>query len=354
MKKTLLVLASVTAFAALVACKAKVDLGTNGGADNVLGTGGFTAPGGGGGSTSDAITVLGKAHVGASSLVLDSQNVYWVDENPQGGVWGVSKSGGSETELASCTDCVGSTIAVDSTRLYVPTSKTISAVPLGGGAPAALVSLGEPVGGVTRNSENLFWVESGPSLLGGPDGGALISGAAGKSLPLEGGAEPIDIPLPDELVSSTQPVSFLFASAKAIFASDPTLGVIRMPYDGSAASVLPVIGSPLGIASDDVDVFVANGQTISKVSIADGVEAQLLGGNTSMDLAPYEIALDGDTIYFTDQAQGGRIFRMVLSTPGVTLTQLADQQGMPTSIAVDETSVYWIAADEGAIKKIAK
>lgn len=114
--------------------------------------------------------------------------------------------------------------------------------------------------------------------------------------------------------------------------------------------------APIGVATDGVYVYWASydGGTIARTRIrqrvGDPVEVLASGQNH-----PWGVAVRGGSVFWTNGGGGGSIMRFdVPALCGTPLpspsTLVATAGGLPTALAVDATSVYWV--DGSAVKKV--
>jgi hypothetical protein len=116
------------------------------------------------------------------------------------------------------------------------------------------------------------------------------------------------------------------------------------------------MGFRLGLAVDATDIYWASSDgTVSKVGLNGGVPSILASGQA----APWNVAIDLKSVYWTNDVDSGTIVR-VEKNGGVPAT-LAIGQKNPWSITVDATSVYWtntgtFAANylDGSVMKVDK
>lgn len=321
-----LVIASllVSAFA-LVGCTAKENLGT-------------TADGGTGGGPSPLTTLASNQNT-PWTIALDADNVYWVNASPLGGVYKVAKSGGAVTTLAQGAYGEITSIGVDATSVYVPLDKAILAIPIGGGSPTTVATTSTDVDSLALANNNLYWTEMNDSF---PPSGPPIA----QMVPVSGGA-PTSFSVPTSVSGEQSP--FLTASGgDAVYASfSPGAGFLRLPFDGSAATVVDAEGSMGPMGFDSVNIYFAVSGALAVVPKSGGAPTNLVATQNARS-----IATDDDFIYIADDTSTGRILKVAKS--GGAPTVLADNQGAPIALAIDDFNVYWACANEGTIKKVGK
>jgi hypothetical protein len=151
--------------------------------------------GGDGPRTGAWVTVLAKDQISARSIVVDKQNIYWLDFGTRGAHDGalrkVSLSGGKPVTLVDGLD-VPSALAVDANNLYwgspstttnigieVAGTGSLMKVAIAGGPPTALATGLYWLGSIAVDAEYVYWT--------GSDGGVLNSSGTVMKVPIAGG-----------------------------------------------------------------------------------------------------------------------------------------------------------------------
>jgi hypothetical protein len=273
------------------------------------------------------------------TFTLDNDNVYWVDAGTLGGVYKVAKTGGAITTLYQGQMGEVESLAVDASSVYFPASGNIVAVPVGGG-PARMITSSRVGRGVAVANGRLYWIEP-PAAPPAPGAGNSVT-----SVPV-GGGTPTTTPIPGGNPAVSDGAYFTVASADAVYASlmrGP--GILRIPLDSSPPTILPVAATA-GVAIDSSSVFFASTDTIDMVAKAGGTATHLAPA-----LSAFGVAVDDSFIYVADNDQQQRVLK--IAKAGGAVTVLADNQGSPHVVAVDEGYVYWNCIGAGEIKRMAK
>jgi len=245
-------------------------------------------------------TTLASREVGPNGIALDAVNAYWIDYG-SGGVVKEPLGGGMRTTLTSQK---GIYIAVDDANVYW-TNDAVMKVPKAGGLPVTLATgdLTLSKHGVAVNSTDVYWAE------------------------------------------------FNYACAGTDQPCNPGLGrVMRVPVGGGTPSVVASRQSGANsIALDATHVYWTsyNDGTVMKVPLAGGTPTTLASGQVAMN----DLTADGTSVYWTKYGdtglQDGAVMKVALA--GGTPVTLAPAH-LPTGIAVDATSVYWLNLHMGVMR----
>ncbi len=279
--------------------------------------------------------VLASNQTHPSTVAIDDQNVYWVNEGALGGVYKIPKAGGTPTPLFEGAMGPVESLGLDSASVYFPivTEPRIAAVPTAGG-PIRTVASSGPTRGVAVSNGHVFWIE--------PTQDALSPSVAKKVQATGGTTTMIDMPSNPRMRGAY----FAVPGTDAIYAGIMAGGLVRIPLGGNKATSLAV-GETGGVAVDGDHVYFAT---------SDGIDVMPKTGGCPRHIAtaehPVGVAVDEAYVYFIDNGTKGRVLKV--GKDGGALTILADNEGGAHAIAVDVTSVYWNNIPEGTIKKVAK
>lgn len=156
----------------------------------------------------------------------------------------------------------------------------------------------------------------------------------------------------DPFVSS--PFGVAVASGYVLWANNTGNNSIVRAAPGSSDPTPVILASgqsaPISIATDGVFAYWTNygAGTIARIHIraAVGEVPTILAQNQAN---PWGLALRNGFLYWTNSGGGGAVRRLSLANPAV-VTNLATG-GLPLSLAVDDTSVYWV--DTSSVRKVA-
>jgi hypothetical protein len=280
--------------------------------------------------------VLASNQVRPWAVAVDADNVYWVNAGTLGAVFKLPKAGGTATPLYEGPMGGVESLGLDTSAMYLPIAQEnrIVALPLGGGPPRTIATTSVPAGGVALANGSVWWVERAGDLMAPP--------VAKRVATTGGNVETIDLPTSPRIASPY----FTVAGPDAVYVSLHVAGILRIPFDGtSPATVAPVQAQ--GLAVDADRIFFAASDTLSSVAKTGGEPKPLVPVQF-----PFGVAADDTHVYFTDTRPVGKI--MKVAKAGGPATVLAERQGAAHGIAVDETSVYWTAIDDGTVNKISK
>jgi hypothetical protein len=282
-----------------------------------------------------APTVLASNQNAPSTIAIDEEWVYWVNASTMGGVYKVAKAGGAPTALYETSMSDVSSLAQDRMSIYLALEGSIIAVPKAGGSPKVVTAARTKSLAVANG--DVYWVDQNT------DGSGLL-----RKAPVHGGT-PTAVALPGNFtinIEASPTATSVVAATDAIYVSVPEQGILRAPLDGGAAVLVEVLHAK-AMAFDNDSIYFGTKDTIDVVPKTGGSSRHLV------PLAnPAGVAVDRSFVYFVDNVPDGKVLK--LAPHDTTPSVLADHQGAPHALAVDDTSVYWNSTDEGAIKKIAK
>jgi len=257
-------------------------------------------------------------------LAVDAATVYFTTLANDGAVLAVPKVGGATTAIAPG-QVDPESVAVDDGAVYWTSS--------GGGF----------VGRVDKSGANLIELASGQS---GPSGIALdathvywlnyLDPGAVSVIAKEGGA-------PSVLATGGTGFSRIAVGDAGVTWTDfYTSSVLRVPKQGGAEVIVAQLPGNVGdVALDGDVVYAAAGTSIFRIASPGAPPEPVapIGGSGAARLA-----VDGDTLFFTD-AQAGDVARVPKA--GGAPEILAAGQLAPVGVAVDAWCVYWASAGSG-------
>jgi hypothetical protein len=275
----------------------------------------------------------------ARKLTLDTQNIYWtvVYAAPgQPNVLSLPKSGGTPVVLAtqtfpSATLPSGAepfAIATDGKHVFWAdiAANTINQIDTNGANLMTIAQGQQDPRGVAADGTNVYWVNAGsPSVA-----------ASVYQVPVGGGA-------PQLLAGGLAP-SFLISLAVAggnVYWTGLS-SIQSVPVGGGTIAVAASnLDEPSSIAASGTDIFWVSAQTGDLQGILNGVSGPVtIAANQQ---STHDIATDGVNLYW-----------LTMNTTSSTVSKVPIGGGMPTvlvsssgylmlmSIAVDDTTVYWV------------
>jgi sugar lactone lactonase YvrE len=280
--------------------------------------------------------VLAGAQASADSVALDATGVYFTRLELDGAVMVVPKAGGAAAPIATG-QAFPEAIAVDDghvywTTGYIGADGSIQRARKDGTELTKLASGQGAPHGIALDQGAVYWVDYLPpgnvnklSKNGGASPVALTSGGMGLA----------DVAVDDENVY------FLDFYASTLS---------RVAKTGGAPAVLATEKANLGrFAIDATSAYVAAGPDVVKIEKTTGATTVL-----ATAVGPEGVAVDEDSVYFTDAKQG-QVLRVAKG--GGAAVVLASGQGQPSGIAVDAWCVYWAnrgitLGDGGAVMKV--
>jgi hypothetical protein len=303
----------------------------------------------------ECLVVIADDQTSPAGIALDVANLYWVDTETVGDgsydyvapVMQLTQSGGTPVSLASSLDN-GSGIALDATHVYWTTIGTaaksyndgtvMKAPKGGGGAPVTLATgVPDPWGPIVVAHATVYWAD------GGGGAGAI------SSVPSGGGEV-------RSLVSATiMPIAIAVDATNVYWTDDSAPGVLKVPVSGGTPTTLASGTVPQGIAIDATSVYwadsgagatfescagigtVTSNGTITKVPLSGGTPTTLASGR----LCPFNIVVDGTSVYWSEGMGNGGISLMKVPLGGGAPVTLASSVGSVAGLAVGATSLYF-------------
>ncbi len=261
-------------------------------------------------------------------------------------------------------------LALDEARVYWTSADgTVNALPLAGGAPAALASGQDDPYDVTVDGAGVYWTDSGANtVMAAPLGGGLPALLADAGNPFaivaRGGAvyftdtyskvsndeHVTKVPLPEgpaTTIAATPGALMLAVDDERAYWTDAASDAVwSAPLGGGAPSLLASgVVDPTDIEVDEEAVYVNALDGTYRIALAGGPPVALVHGSG------HGLAIDASHVYVG--AADGRILRV--SKAGGAASVLAKAALYPHDLAVGEDSVLWIhGGDEGALVRTPK
>ena len=270
--------------------------------------------------------------------MLDATAVYFTRFLPAGAVMVVPKAGGTATSIATGQKYAEG-MAVDDGHVYWITeaSGADGSVWRASKDGTALVSLASgqlAPSGIAIDDGHVYWA----NYLAPGDVNALAKGGGGAPTVLTSGGMGLTRVAVDE--------------ANVYFLNFYGGTLNRVAKTGGAPTLLATEpGLVGGLAIDGTSLYVTAGADVVKIEKATSTATILAttGG-------PSDVAVDADSVYFTD-AKLGQVLRVAKS--GGAPAVLASGQNGPAGIAVDGWCVYWAnqgssSGNDGAVMKTRK
>jgi hypothetical protein len=271
-------------------------------------------------------------------------------------------------------------VALDATAVYftrLQLSGAVMVVPKAGGA-ATSIAAGQayPVG-IAVDEDHVYWTtgdsgSDGSVRRAGKDGAGLVSLASGQAAPHGIAVDQGAVYWANYLAPGNVSEVAKDGSAAPVVLTSGGMGLTHVAVDEASVYFLDFYGSTLlrvaktggapsllateagllgGLAIDATSVYLVAGADVVKVEKA---------GSTPTIVAttggPTDVAVDADSVFFTD-AQQGQVLRVAKS--GGAPVVLASGQKSPSGIAVDAWCVYWANrgvsfGNDGAVMKTRK
>lgn len=283
------------------------------------------------------VQVLASALVNPRALALRDGSVFVaVQGDPKqpgdgvGSILSVTKDGSATTTIAKA-QFLPSSIVTDELNVFWATLDASFKVPLAGGSPTQLYKL-QGKGGVTLvgiDEKAIFL-----SIMKGLDDGALLSvqKIGGATTELFSGAP---------VVNAAASSDYVVACAAAVISvpkKDPSAGRVVKKF-------VPE-GVCDAIAVDETNIFWSVRYELHRASLPGGSAIK-----TAHVGSPKHLALSGAAVYLAredsrDSWQIGRVPKT-----GGAVEVLLDQLPEVSSLAVDDTHVYWVSRSAGTLSR---
>lgn len=295
----------------------------------------------------DAKTIA-TGQVGATGIVVDAVNVYWVTYISQSGV--VMKApinGGNPVAIATGQN-FPTAIAIDtstnpSTIFWSAGDQTIKRVSAAGGPITTMATGQTNCQGLAVNATTLFWTNVANDTVQ-----KLASNVAGPTVPTQ-----------INMLSSAKPHGIALDAFNVYWANE---GTVAAPATVIGASLSTGVNTQIytgAVGMSDLRNLVID-QASATLFITDfnGSKVVFVGttgsnpGTLTATPNPQGIAISGTTLYWSEHGIGAGVNK--IGTNGVGKAVIASGQADPTGIALDSTSVYWTNNSDGTIKKANK
>jgi len=259
-------------------------------------------------------------------------HVYWADARQSGNVYRMTTDGSNQVELIASNQSFPRAIAVDQNSVVWATSTTIMSANLNGGNLTTIQSgMSQRATALTLEGANLYF--------GVPSGIYVVPKNSSGTTP--------------QLVTTTAgtPAHVAFAqftAARLLFwtANQPT-------GDGGAVSEFASLVGDASVShylsgvSGTLRGFAVGGNG-AFLYAAHTTASEILGGppidggmvTWLQTLAPYDLALDGTEVYWSQTSANGAILKSP-SAPSASVIQSGETN--PTCIGIDATHVWWVS-----------
>jgi hypothetical protein len=315
---------------------------SGGASSSGLSSGGSTSGGASSGSTSGGtdtanVKVLASGQT-PHAIATDGHDVYWVNADSVVGSVASVPVGGGEVRLiaTNLSTADADQIALDADSIYFPVDGYVLHAPTN--APSPIVGFSPQyalapaqTNAVAVDGTSVYWAEAG------------AQGIAIRSAPRAGGAATTL-----GSASAGQWRNALAVDDARVYVTPGAALIAEVAKSGGPTTSLAVRAESLAIDSSYVYFTNAGAGTVSKMPLAGGAPT-VLATNQS---GPWRIALDATSVYWGADQDGGSV--MKVAKAGGAPVQLAKACGEPRAIAVDGANVYWADPAHGRILAVAK
>ena len=283
--------------------------------------------------------VLASAQEGPWAVAIDASNVYWTDFF-SGTVTAVPIGGGAPTALASgqINPC---SITVDATNVYWAAADGVYKAPLSVGAAVRLAT--GSASSIAVDGTNVYWTDNGVSSGIGSVNYVPIAGGSVTAL----------------ATAQSAPLAIALDSTTVYWVSYGAGTISSVLKSGGSTTVL-VTGqhdpTALVVHSGVMYWTTYMGGTVMKANVNGSSPAQLASGQAGAGT----IATDGTNLFWATVSTnpGGSVapdyvpMLMTLALPSGTPTLVIDSPA--TGLVVDSTNIYWTDTEAGTVSQVAK
>lgn len=294
--------------------------------------------------TGVCIETLASGQNGATSIAVDSKNVYWTDGSDPGTVMSVPLTGGTPTTVASGQKSPWA-LAVNGQDVYWTNRGSqqsnyidgaVMRTSLSGGTPSTVATGQNDPQALALDAKNVYWANTGFANATGQT--IMKAGLGGSTL---------------VTLASQQTPNGIAVDASSVYWTNGTMpsAVLSVPISGGMPTTLATeAGSASAIIVQAGTVYWltdASGKaSLSSLPVAGGTPSAVTSG---FSVAFTSLTSDSSALYWTMAISGsdGNVSSVAFNDP-TTVSVLAKGQTFPDSkqaIAVDSTSVYWIAGN---------
>jgi hypothetical protein len=283
-----------------------------------------------GGTSADLPTTLGCVSAPPGRLVVAGGYLYWTVQGAGAVVWRAPLVGGGPEPLAwDSAGAFGLVVAGDLVYYTQPSASRVLRLPLAGGAPTVLAKVGSPLA-LASDGASLYWTDSSS------DGKIM-------KLDLAGGAQPVT------LIDGQSGPRALAVQDGYVYWTDFKDGTILRTLDHLTGAPDAAVRTASRLASGlkgPTDILLLGGYAyvpdqngfVQRVPL-EGGDLELVANASG---APYGVASDGATIYWSTLGVAGGIFMAPLGARDADAGALfVGGQADPHFVAVTADNVYW-------------
>jgi hypothetical protein len=192
--------------------------------------------------------------------------------------------------------------------------------------------------GITKDLNNIFWVDYATTAVNQLDLTGLGFAADWPPPPMDGSSPPV----------YDKPIHIATDGTNVYWVSNSTGDVLSLPIMNAGFAQSPTVlasgqDHPYAITIYGSNVFWANQGSSTNPPNGSVVQIAAGGGSpitlSSGESQPFDIAADANNVYWVDNANPGTVSQVRVG--GGTVITLASGEGAPYGIAVDSKNVYW-------------